>query len=121
LEALLMKVATERKLTQEQIEDLGLFREAFQQLRKSIRDLKDLTFGTVNPRQYMAFKRGAVTLIAIVSTTKRATSPQFDQFIAITERDYEAEWEELAGVGQASSVAHQGRSGEFDATLSPLA
>ncbi len=35
MEALLMKVATERVLTQEQLDELGLFRQGYQQLRES--------------------------------------------------------------------------------------
>jgi hypothetical protein len=46
MEAILMKVALERRLTVRQVDSLGLFRQGYQHLRQSIRDMRPVEWGS---------------------------------------------------------------------------
>jgi len=94
MEALLMKVATERVLTQEQLDELGLFRQGYQQLRESIREIRPLTWGSSNHPEYVAFKRGCRTMIDIISNSKRLPVDS-KQFQFITANIHESRWKAL--------------------------
>jgi hypothetical protein len=96
IEALLMKVALERTLTQKQLDDLGLFRQGYQQLRESIRDIRPLEWGSSMHPEYLALKRGCQSLIDIISNLKRQ-SPDSKQFEYITSNVHEVRWQELRG------------------------
>jgi hypothetical protein len=84
----------ERVLTQEQLDELGLFRQGYQQLRESIRDVRPLTWGSSNHPEYLAFKRGCRTVIDIISNLKRGRADP-KQFQFITANLHESRWKAL--------------------------
>ena len=95
IEALLMKVAVERALMQSQLDDLGLFRQGYQQLRESIRDIKPLAWGSSVHPEYLALKRGCQAMIDIISNAKRKSADS-QQFEYITSNAHEIRWHKLA-------------------------
>lgn len=69
VEALLVKVATERCLTDDNAEDLGLFRQAYQQLRDAIRYKKSEDFQRDSPEYYL-FDELSCEFLKILSFNK---------------------------------------------------
>jgi hypothetical protein len=69
IEAIIVKLSTERKLGADDIRTLGLFRQAFQKLREAIRDDQDFlwTSGTL---EYQMFNDLASRTACIISTNK---------------------------------------------------
>lgn len=77
-EALLVKVALERRLTASELMRLGRFREGYQRLRECIEDKVDLPFsiqkGDEERSAYAAFKSGSVEFATLVSSRRRRRS-----------------------------------------------
>jgi hypothetical protein len=94
MEALLMKVASERKLTKEQRDDLGLFRQGYRQLRRSIVHEKLLAWTSSDHPEYLAFKSGCQTLIYIISSMKQEQKDS-KQWEYITSNIHETRWYKL--------------------------
>jgi len=94
LEALLIKVTTERFLSPNELDELGLFRQGYQQLRECIRDIRPLTWGSSDHPEYLALKRGCRTTIRILSNSK--TSSIEDQFDYVTANIHEKRWRRLS-------------------------
>jgi hypothetical protein len=94
MEALLIKIASERKLTQSQLNDLGLFRQGYQQLRQSIRDCKPLEWGRSDHPEYVALKSGCQAIIGIIIHSERITFSA-GQFEYITSNVHEKRWRDL--------------------------
>jgi hypothetical protein len=67
-EAILVKLATERNLETSALNDLGLFRQAFQQLRESIRDDKEVPSASRGP-EYVFFNNLAAKVGLIISSS----------------------------------------------------
>jgi hypothetical protein len=76
-EAILVKVATERDLDLEALNDLGLFRQAVQRLRESIRDNVEVPFSS-RGHAYAFFNElaGKVGLIVASSSRDKTPNPQ---------------------------------------------
>ena len=74
VEAIVVKLATERDLTDDDIKTLGLFRQVYQQLRKAIRDGVPLesTYGT---SEYTLFNDLASKIACIISSNKNKMCP----------------------------------------------
>ena len=76
-EAIMVKLASERELSADDLTDLGLFRQALQQLRESIRDDKELPSSSRGP-EYVFFNDLAakVGLIISYSSTDAIADPK---------------------------------------------
>ena len=74
VEAIVVKLATERDLTDDDIKTLGAFRQVYQQLRKAIRDGAPLesTYGTAS---YTLFNDLASKMTCIISSNKTKMCP----------------------------------------------
>jgi hypothetical protein len=94
MEAILMKVASERKLTSEQLDTLGLYRQGYQQLRESIQKNGPLSWGSSEHPEYVAFKRGCRTTIDVLSKAMSQAAPS-GQFEYITSNIHEIRWKAL--------------------------
>ena len=94
MEAILMKVASERKLTSEQLDALGLYRQGYQQLRESIQESGSLSWNRSEHPEYVAFKRGCRTMINVLSEvmSQAASSSKFEY---ITSNIHETRWKAL--------------------------
>lgn len=68
-EAIMVKLATERHLETDALRDLGLFRQALQKLRESIRDDVEIPFASRGP-EYIFFNDLAAHVGAIVSSSR---------------------------------------------------
>jgi len=74
LEALVVKLVVERRLTDSEINSLGLFRQGFQQLRQGIRESNPLKYSHEQP-EYRLFNKLATEVACILLTEKALTSP----------------------------------------------
>jgi hypothetical protein len=74
VEAIVVKLATERDLTDDDIKTLGIFRQVYQQLRKAIRNGEPLesTYGT---SAYTLFNDLASKMTCIISSSKTKMCP----------------------------------------------
>jgi hypothetical protein len=70
IEAIIVKLATERSLSKSEIKELGLFRQAYQQLREAIRDNKPLGLGSYGP-EYTFFNNLASNVACMISSGQR--------------------------------------------------
>jgi hypothetical protein len=86
LESLLIKLASEKPLTGEEIEKLGRFRQRYQNLREAIRDNVPLAWDHSEHPGYLDFKTLAPQVAAIIVRSDRA---QRDALIKITRNFYE--------------------------------
>jgi hypothetical protein len=75
LEALFVKLASERTLNDRDMEVLGRFRQAYQCLRESIRDRKNLGWNVPKSVEYASFKRLAYLTACIVLDNKPTQPP----------------------------------------------
>ncbi len=71
-EALLVKLATERNLSEEEIASLAVFRQAFQRLRESIRDDTVVPSSSRGP-EYLLFNSLAASVAAIIRMQHRVS------------------------------------------------
>lgn len=78
VEAIIMKLATERVLEEEDIETLGLFRHAYQKLREAIRDGAYFQW-TRNMREYTLFNNLASKTAYIISLSKIKKCPKSEE------------------------------------------
>jgi hypothetical protein len=86
LESLLIKLASEKPLTDEEIEKLARFRQRYQHLREAIRDNVPLAWDHSEHPQYYDFKKLAPQVAAIIVRSDRARR---DALIKITSNFYE--------------------------------
>lgn len=75
IEAIVMKLATERMLTASDIENLGLFRQGYQKLRQAIRDNTPLDYNYKSP-EYILFNELASKVASLVSAGKQKKPPE---------------------------------------------
>ena len=99
LESILVKVASERSLSEQDIEKLGLFRQAFQTIRSNIRDSKPIEWSTSDHPKYQSFKRLACfvsrMLLSNVSYSEPSAEVAADQLSRITCNEHEARWDAI--------------------------
>jgi hypothetical protein len=72
-EAIVVKLATERQLKADALKDLGLFRQALQRLRESIRDNVEVPFSSRGP-EYVFFNDLAARVGSLVSSSHAAAT-----------------------------------------------
>lgn len=96
IEGTLVKLASELALDPQQVATLGRFRQAFQQLRQTIRQNKKLEWNYPEHPEYKAFKELATRVAALLSADwwdKPPTSEQAaNQLIAITSDSWVKNW-----------------------------
>jgi hypothetical protein len=97
LEALLVKVTSERRLTPEQQKDLGRFRQGFQTLRQAIREDKSLSWlGSEDP-EYVRFKSLALAVASTLSPSPGLPPPEaFNALSQVTATGFAGEWRKPA-------------------------
>ncbi len=100
IEGILVKLASELALGDEGIGDLGRFRQAFQQLRQSIRMEEPLPWPNSESPEYVTFKTLAVRVSALLGTEWPDCRPTSqlaaDQLLAITSNRWEKSWVALS-------------------------
>jgi hypothetical protein len=95
VEAILVKIASEKELTKAQIETLGMFRQAYQHLRQKIRDDAKLEWPHSEHPQYLEFKRRAAELAAVLADSNVDQSEQLRLITA--NKPWEDRWNSLLG------------------------
>jgi hypothetical protein len=99
LEATLLKVVCGRRLAAVDVQALGTFRQAYQQLRSCMRDRKKLEWKDPEDPEYVAFKRSSAAVAYIVSTIEIAPLPEpremQDKFTDVTAARWERDWRTL--------------------------
>jgi hypothetical protein len=108
IEAILVKIASERRLEEEEWHELALFRQSFQQLRQSIRDGDSVDWSWDSP-EYRLFKRLASTVGHILYSRREAParSPEAAQLNLrrITEPRSSA-WKEAVQAEESLDLYH---------------
>jgi hypothetical protein len=94
VESLLVKVAADRRLTEDQIDALGATRQAFQSLRRAIRDRQELKWTYDNEPHYVALKVLAAHMSGLLANSPGLEShPSSEEAAAnlrsITSNEYE--------------------------------
>jgi hypothetical protein len=74
VEAVLLKLATDRTLTKDQLLTLGLFRQSFQVLRQGIRDGQSLDYGFKDAK-YRLFNKLGVQVAHLIVASAASTPP----------------------------------------------
>jgi hypothetical protein len=96
LERVLVKLATERRLSPVDRDTLGKFRQAYQQLRGAIKRGQPLGWTSSEHPEYLAFKRLAVAVTLIVQAEGGVTPVGADEAFAslrdITSNRHEKSW-----------------------------
>src|SRR5690606_7244042 len=80
IEAVVFKVASERDLAEKEVAWLGKFRQAYQQLRKSIKLNNVLNWNRSEHPEYVAFKTGAIKLALMINFGEQKYN-WFEKFI----------------------------------------
>ena len=75
LEGLLLKLASERRLSRNDQQTLGKFRQACQRIRQSIRDNEIIPWSSSEHPEYLAFKQGASYLVSLIPRKLFHSSP----------------------------------------------
>jgi hypothetical protein len=95
-EAILLRVATELTLTEDDIRTLGLFRQGVQLLRQSIVKQRILGWSSSEHREYQAFKGLSVGVAALATKIGTGTAPTVEiaqrQLREITHNKWSKEW-----------------------------
>ena len=98
LEALMVSITCEKHLTKDEIENLGMFRQGYQQLRESIRDYKPLNWNSSKDPEYVMFKNLSPRIQALIirdSVNPPSPSVAATQLKEITSNFWETEWAKL--------------------------
>jgi len=111
IEGMLVKLSAEVTLESSQIETLARFRQAFQQLRESVRDSHPLPWSSSEHPGYKIFKGSAVRFAALLAENWRSSPPSSErasrQLMEITSNKWMSTW---AGVDTESKLSpHQGK------------
>lgn len=97
MEALLFKISSERKLSKNEKDDLGLLRQGFQALRVSMREVKKLPWYSSEYPQYQKLKRTASRVGNMLASSSWAKEPSAAEaeltFRYITSNIHEERWE----------------------------
>jgi hypothetical protein len=98
VEGLFVKLSSELNLDKEQLDDLGCFRQAFQQLREAIRQDNHLLWPSSDNRAYKAFKSLAIRMSGLLARDWPSRPPPRDraieQLLTITSNSFEKDWAE---------------------------
>jgi len=96
VESTMVRLASEMRLLALDIEDLGRFRQAFQQLRQCIREDKNLKWPSSECPEYKSFKILAVRCARIISKAwpdrPIAAGLAATQLLQITSNNWEQDW-----------------------------
>jgi len=96
IEGTLVKLSSELNLHEEQINSLGRFRQAFQQLRQAIREGRLLPWDYSDHPEYTTFKTLAVHVAALLGKNWPDSPPSCEraasQLLQITSNRWEHEW-----------------------------
>lgn len=107
-EAILLRIASEVKLTPEDIRSLGLFRQGVQQLRQSILKRKILGWTSSQHHEYLAFKRLSVDVSKLALSVGSAKPPTPDvarvQLEAVTHNKWAKAWPNGSGDNAGASA-----------------
>ncbi len=98
IEATLVKIAAERTLLDETVQELGLVRQAFKSLRRSMRKGEKLDWSYSEHEEYLAFKRlacGLTTMMLTSNDRKPTAAEAADALIKITANANELRWSEF--------------------------
>jgi len=103
VEAILVKLATERHLCASDLKQLGLFRQAYQQLREAIRDDKRLNFGFHSP-EYKLYNELASNVALLISSgehtknlSSKAAQKNLQEIVRIRSKDFKEELDKVEG------------------------
>jgi hypothetical protein len=95
-EAILLRIASELTLSDDDIKTLGLFRQGVQLLRQSIVKQRILGWSSSEHREYQAFKGLSVGVAALAAKVGSGTAPPLDkaqrQLREITHNKWSKEW-----------------------------
>lgn len=95
-EAILLRIASELTLSDDDIKTLGLFRQGVQLLRQSIVKQRILGWSSSEHREYQAFKGLSVGVAALAAKVGGGTAPPLDkaqrQLREITHNKWSKEW-----------------------------
>ncbi|NEK59910.1 hypothetical protein GCU56_18810 [Geodermatophilus sabuli] len=118
IEALLVKVTTERILTDSQVDALAALRQSYRVLRSAIRHGRQLNWGYSAHPQYTALK-GLQTYVARLLAESPGSHPEAGlaarQFARTTANSYEQRWPQVA-----AEIGVFFPDGAADANRSPL-
>lgn len=94
VEAILMKLATERNLNKKLLNKLGHFRQLYQKLREVIRDKEALNWNSSENTDYQNFKRLACEIATLIQTHDqfllgRQSRQRVESWLTITSNRYE--------------------------------
>jgi hypothetical protein len=96
IEATLVKLSSELAMDDETVKNLGCFRQAFQQLRQSIRQNRTLPWHDSDDPAYVTFKTLAIRVSALLRANwlKNSVTPEKarNQLLAITSNQFEDNW-----------------------------
>jgi hypothetical protein len=96
VERLIVKLVTERILSVQDREVVGAFRQAYKQARKAIESNEALGWHAAEHPEYLAFKRLAVAVVAIIQreSVKEVVGPvqAFEALREITSNRHEKTW-----------------------------
>ncbi|MDD2340676.1 MAG: hypothetical protein PHG79_10600 [Methanosarcina sp.] len=94
IEAILLKIASDKKLSDEDTKTLGCFRQSYQLLRESIRDKKRINWNSSNHEQYKSFKTLSCKVAHILSENDKGPTEKetIDNFCEITNNKWERKW-----------------------------
>ena len=95
-ESILLKVVTEIRISDDVVQDLGRFRQAFQSLRQAIRDNKPLDWPSSEHPQYVAFKKLSCRVAHLLETGQDTKAPDWnvaaDNHLKATSNSWEGKW-----------------------------
>ncbi len=108
VEAILIRIASERRLSSRDIERLGLLRQAFQELRQAMREGRAMRWNYSEHPKYLELKRLAAYAASLSGDGLwvRPTAEEAQAAVlAITANEHDARWQALEpGVEPTSSV-----------------
>jgi hypothetical protein len=94
IEAIMVKLVVERRLTDEDLIKLGLFRQGFQQLRQGIREGEELKYNYKHP-EYRLFNRLATEVACMLLNDRKIRPPnrgeaakQLEHVVAVRQENW---------------------------------
>jgi hypothetical protein len=100
MEAVLLKIASERVLSNAEAANLGELRQAYQVARERIEEYKKISYGRSGHNDYLEFKRLATflgTLLAQSAARRPNEVEAYESFKEITDNRHEARWRNAGG------------------------
>jgi hypothetical protein len=110
IEATLVKITTERRITRESIDNMGLLRQAFRRLRISMKNDEELDWRYSEHEEYVAFKRLACTLTTLLLTSSDDQRPTVEEATNALRQitaniPHETRWQEIRDKEKAKHPA----------------